>query len=406
MKIKKAMRLACLMLGLLPALLAFSACGDAPPAPPTPPAGDASLSIEEGSDGRSAYELAVEAGFEGDRAAWLTQIGTAWEDTEKAETLKELLTLKHELRVDENGDFKVLVFSDVQCSSVQKLIDSGTVDNIERVVKAEKPDLVLFAGDVSYGMSSAKKLRDYLAVMVEYIEDMHIPWAHVYGNHDDETSAYYSAISKAEQQEVYESFEYCISKAGDEALFGIGNYVLPVMSNDGSRIAFNVWALDTGVYIDPPYEDIVNKGNYFYGKYEGMQTDQVDWYKASSALLEAFNGGRVPGMMYFHIPLQETYTAWDWGRKNMEGQKLENISAPTVNAGMFDAVRERGDVSLILHGHDHLNDFAVTYKGVQLCYTACIGTEVYHDEAMLGGRTVKFNAADPAKFETYMSRVN
>ena len=403
MKIKKTLRLACLLLAVCMAIAVLPACtGETEPPVPE----DTSLKIQAGEGGKSAYELAVEAGFDGDRDAWLTQIGSAWDDSTKAETLKELLTLKHELRVNEDGGFKVLVFSDVQCSSQQKLIDSGTVDHIEKVVKAEEPDLVLFAGDVSYGMSSAKKLRDYLSVMVEYIEDRRIPWAHVYGNHDTEVSTYYSAISKEEQQEVYESFEYCISKAGDESLFGIGNYVLPVMSQDGSRIAFNIWGLDTGSYIDPPYADIVNKGNYFYGKYEGMQKNQVDWYKATSALLSQFNGGTVPAMMYFHIPLQETYTAWDWARKNIEGTKQENISAPTINAGMFDAIREQGDVKLVVHGHDHNNDFSVLYKGVRLCYTACIGTEVYHDEALLGGRVIEFSTADPTQFNTYMSRAN
>ena len=400
-------RFFCLLLTFLLMLSAAAliGCSEEPPAAGEQN-GNGALNITAGADGRSAYQLAQEAGFEGDRADWLAQIGTAWSDTAKAAELQELLTLKHELRVREDGSFKVLVFSDVQCSSMQKLIDTGTVDNIEKIVKREKPDLVLFAGDISYGMSSAKKLREYLAVMVECIEDMHIPWAHVYGNHDTENSEWYSAISKEEQQEIYESFEYCVSKAGDESLFGIGNYVLPVMTNDGSGIAFNVWALDTGSYTDTPSADIVNKGNYFYGKYEGMQVDQVEWYKQTSQLLEEFNGGKVPGMVYFHIPLQETYTAWDWDRKGIEGQKLENISAPTVNAGLFDAIRERGDVSLVIHGHDHINDFSAEYKGITLCYTASIGTEVYHDEAMLGGRVVTFSTADPTKFETYLSRVN
>ncbi len=402
----KITRCICLFLALLTVLCTATLWGCAGEPPVTEQQGEAYLEITGGTDGKSAYQLAVEAGFTGDRSAWLAEIGAAWSDTEKAAELQELLTLKHELRVHEDGSFKVLVFSDVQCSSMQKLIDTGTVDNIEKIVKREKPDLVLFAGDISYGISSAKKLRDYLSVMVEYIEDMHIPWAHVYGNHDTEVSEWYSAISKEEQQAIYESFEYCVSKAGDESLFGIGNYVLPVMSHDGSSIAFNVWALDTGSYTDTPSADIVNKGNYFYGKYEGMQEDQVEWYKQTSVLLEEFNGGKVPGMVYFHIPLQETYTAWDWDRKGIEGQKLENISAPTVNAGLFEAIRERGDVSLVIHGHDHINDFATTYKGVQLCYTASIGTEVYHDTSMLGGRVVTFSTADPTKFETSMSRVN
>ena len=113
-------------------------------------------------------------------------------------------------------------------------------------------------------------------------------------------------------------------------------------------------------------------------------------------------------MMYFHIPLQETYSAWTaaWGTDaHTEGKKNENISAATVNVGLFQAVVDRGDVMMIAHGHDHINDFAVDYRGVTLAYTACIGTEVYHDTAMLGGRVVSFTADDPWNLNTYMSRV-
>ncbi len=396
---KRLTRLLCLLMALLFVAAPLGGCSR-----------ERGLKVTSGEKGRSAYQIAMKKGFDGTLAEWLDEIGSYWEDQEKAAELKELLTLKHELRVREDGSFKVVVFSDVQCSDMTKLVSTGTRDNIKKVVDAEDPDLVLFAGDISYGIDSAYQFRLYVSSMVQYIESKKIPWAHVYGNHDDEINSegYYSAISKVEQQKIFESFDYCVSKAGDEDLSGIGNYVLPVMTSDGSKIAFNVFGLDSGGYIDPPYKDIVNDGNYFYGKYEGMQKDQTEWYRATSELLEEYNGEKVPAMMYFHIPLQETYYAWkaSFGMKeNITGSKKENISAPTVNGGLFDAVLERGDVKLIAHGHDHINDFAVDYKGVKLCYTASIGKEVYYDAAMLGGRVVTFSLDDPWNFQTKMSRV-
>ena len=60
--------------------------------------------------------------------------------------------------------------------------------------------------------------------MVEILEEKRIPWAHVYGNHDAEGDN----VPKEKQQQIYESFDYCVSQAGDPSLPGVGNYVLPV----------------------------------------------------------------------------------------------------------------------------------------------------------------------------------
>ena len=335
-------------------------------------------------------------------------------DDEETLKVKELLDLKHELRVDANGDFKVVVFSDTQCSTdnANNAALKETVNNLKTIVDREQPDLVLLAGDISYNMSSAQKLENYLNILMGYVEEKQIPWAHVYGNHDDECNdaGGYSAISKEEQQKVYESFDYCISK-DVEGLFGVGNYVLPVLSYDGSSIAFNIWGLDSGAYTSNPINNMYQGSNYFLGKYEYIQKNQIDWYTETSALLEKYNGAKIPAMMYFHIPLQEFYTAWNQKTTEAEfqfeweGEKNENISAATINCGLFAAILQTGDVKLVASGHDHINDFMVKYNGVKLCYTACVGTEVYHNDHQLGGRVIEFSTEDPWNIDTRMSYV-
>lgn len=367
-------------------------------------------------EGKSAYELAVEAGFTGTLEEWLESLeGKSSEDMD-AEKLTELLTLKHELRVDENGDFKVLYIGDVQCRGEH--VNDETKNNIKILVDREDPDLVLFIGDNHYtGKVTAAGFKTYLTDMVGYIEEKQIPWAHIYGNHDYETqlvnsSNYSQYLPKEEQQKIYESFEYCVSKAGDEDLFGVGNYVLPVMSHDGSRIEFAIYGLDSGSYRAQPLNSIFNTAdgytNEFPGKYEGIQTNQVRWYRETSELLAEFNGSKVPSMMYFHIPLQEMYTAWvnrdAWGLE-YTGERRENISAPGFNAGLFDAVQERGDVQVIVNAHCHRNDFAIEYQGVKMCYNGCTGTGAYHDDDMLGGRVVTYTGNRADAFETRMSYI-
>lgn len=323
------------------------------------------------------------------------------------------------LRTREDGSFKVLILSDVQCYSAAAIKNSGTLDAIEAMVEAEAPDLVLFLGDNSWSCKTAALLREYLTVMVKPIEDRQIPWAHIYGNHDSENNEpHYTAISKEEQQAVYEEFAYCISKSGPEELTGVGNYVLPVLEYDSDKIAFNVWGLDSLMYNypRPNKSEIINKGtalqNSFPYDYEGLKEDQVEWYEQTSKLLENYNGGeKIPAMMYFHIPLQESYYAWAdavsggaLGATNLVGQKAENISAPAYNSGLFDAIVRRGDVKVVANGHDHVNDFSVDYKGVTLAYSGSIGLQEYGDYDIIGARVVELSSE--GEVSTYMSYLN
>ena len=328
-------------------------------------------------------------------------------DPVKAEKINQLLDLKHTLRVDENGNFKVLVLSDVQFNTPD--ISEETLTNIETIVSREQPDLVIFNGDNSFGIQREKDLKAYVTNMTRYLEENHIPWAHVYGNHDAEL--WRPALDKETQQAIYESFDYCVSKAGDADLYGVGNFVLPVLEHDSDRIAFNVWCFDSGtggIYSDAniPY-DVTVGNNTFWSHYENMEMSQVEWFKEASALLAEYNGSPIPGMMAFHIPLQETYYAWAArARDDLEwtGKQRENISAHAQDVPLFDAAKEN-HILAIINSHDHINDFMVKYQGIRLCYTACIGTYEYHLDSMLGGRVVEFNTATPDDVNTYMSYV-
>ena len=330
-------------------------------------------------------------------------------DPVKAEKINELLHLKHELRVDENGNFKVLILSDVQFDTPN--ISEETLNNIETVVSREQPDLVIFNGDNFFGLRREKDVRAYITNMTKYLEENHIPWAHVYGNHDAENHDARTSMVKEKQQEIYESFDYCVSKAGEEELYGVGNFVLPVLEHDSDKIAFNVWCLDSGsnqIWDPNNTIDVILEDNSFWSHYETMEMNQVEWFKESSALLAEYNGAPVPGMMAFHIPLQESYYAWAAREEqNLEwdGERRENVSAHAQDVPLFDAAKEN-NILAIVNSHDHCNDFMVKYQGVRLCYTACIGTYEYHADDLLGGRVVEFSTANPTDVNTYMSYVN
>ncbi|MBO7524749.1 MAG: metallophosphoesterase, partial [Verrucomicrobia bacterium] len=172
-------------------------------------------------------------------------VGAAETPTNELTSYQQLIQTKKTLRFHEDGTFKMLFFSDIHGGGDH--LPELVITNIQTLVARENPDFVFFDGDNHWGHNiTEESLRSCLKDMVGYIESRNIPWAHVYGNHDSEHK---DSISRPEQQKVYESFEWCVSKAGDENVSGVGNYILPVLEHNSDKIAFNIWALDSGDYI-------------------------------------------------------------------------------------------------------------------------------------------------------------
>ncbi|MBQ2278347.1 MAG: metallophosphoesterase, partial [Clostridia bacterium] len=241
-----------------------------------------------------------------DEAAAEDEVSAEVSSSDESTVPVALQNQKHTLRFDENGEFRVLVFGDVQ--SGPPAPQKRTLQAMETIVTREDPDLVLFAGDNSLSCGTQTVLRNYLKAMTGYLEENQIPWAHVYGNHDDE-----GALSREKQQVVYEEFPYCMSQAGPEDIKGVGNYVIPVYSSDESRTdpIFSVWGMDSGGYVTDKglagRQAVLNRTMYqghSGSSYAYMPFTQIRWYYNTSEEIEAYAGHQVPGMMFFHIPLQ------------------------------------------------------------------------------------------------------
>ncbi|MBR5313771.1 MAG: metallophosphoesterase family protein [Clostridia bacterium] len=313
---------------------------------------------------------------------------------------------RHTLRFDENGEFRILVFCDVHGRG--DALTDLTKNNIALLVERESPDLVMFGGDNTWGISDEQMLKNCISDMVEILEEKQIPWGHVYGNHDAEGDN----VPKEKQQKIYESFAHCVSQAGDEDLPGIGNYVLPVLAPDSDEVLFNVWALDSGMYLSEeesaaylPIESTF--AGYSGSSYDYIRPEQIRWYTETSEQMEAYNGAAVPGLIVFHIPLQEYYNAWvNRAALPHTGEKREAVCASEINSGLFAALRGRGDVRAVVCGHDHINDYMAEYGGIKLCYSSTVSDGVYHNEDMFGARMFVIRADDPCNPETYMSYID
>ena len=261
-----------------------------------------------------------------------TTTGKSEEEIRELETkVEKLLESKHKLTFNDDGSFRVLIIADTHMTVEADVLKIQELrDRIKLLVDREKPNLVIFTGDNTIRSSSEVILRRNLAVLVGYLEEKQIPWCHVYGNHDHE-----NALTKEEQQKIYESYEYCISKTNPEGVYisGVGNYANAVYNKDGS-IGAVIYCLDSGTY--------------FGDGYDYIKASQISWYKEASELIQESNGGKVvPGIMAFHIPLKENTDAYN-NRDNKEivleysGGRNENICSSAVDTNLLETAFERG----------------------------------------------------------------
>ncbi len=334
-----------------------------------------------------------------------TEADTLRQDTESdgEARLNELFANKTKLRFDENGEFRVLILSDLH------IPESGMPDEVlgyvKQIVEKEKPALVILNGDnvVDSDIIKDRQFRKALEKPIQYLESQGIYWMHVFGNHDSEMK-----LSMENQQAVYESFDYCLSKDTDKELTGVGNYVVPVYGSASDEVKFAVWGIDSNSYLsEEEKKELFPSGvTGFKGfnntAYDYIHFDQIEWYREVSELMESELGHKIPGLMAFHIPLQESYTAW-MNREGLEwtGQKNEMVCSSAYNPGLFEVLRQRGDIKAVSYGHDHINDYMVNYAGIKLCYASTVTTTTYGGP--VGARMFIINESNPEAVETYVS---
>ena len=188
--------------------------------------------------------------------------------------INEILQTKHMLRFRADGKFRIMMISDIHGG--HGFAAQETNDAIDALITAAKPDLVIIAGDIcGPGVIHAETeddVRFVLDAISEPMERRAIPWAHVFGNHDDNYG-----VPNAVQMPIYASYPYCVSMAGPEDIDGVGNYFLPVFGASGDDVLFGVWGLDSHHSMPEFFDDysIPEKTRFFHpcpaasGDYDG-----------------------------------------------------------------------------------------------------------------------------------------
>ena len=322
--------------------------------------------------------------------------------------MDDLFYSKIPLKCGADGKFRILVLSDAHAGVG---FSKQVAPAIRALLDHSKPDLVLLNGDTMgpgrIHVENQAQLREVLTELTAPIEEAGIPWAHVYGNHDDNFG-----LENADAQPVYESFPHCISKAGDAELSGVGNYMLPVYAEDGKTPVFALWGLDShsgmrefaAQYGLPEDTRFVLPVHFAEGRgYDTVHFDQVMWYYNASREIEKKLGRKLPGLMFMHIPIPEMYLVYkNRDATGFEGSAREEVGCGEMNSGLFSACLQRGDIKAMVFGHDHVCDFSGTYCGIKLCYDGGIEYDAYQDDDLRGGRIFEIDRNDPENLKTYM----
>lgn len=264
------------------------------------------------------------------------------------------------LKFGEDKKFKIVQFTDVHWKA-DSIASEEAGERMSEVLDAEKPDLVIFTGDVIFGKPADKSMRCALEPTIK----RGIPFAVTFGNHDDELG-----MSRKELYDFIKDMPGNLTSTV-EGLSGVTNFILPVKASDGSQDAALLYVFDSHSYA-------TLKGIKGYG---WIKHDQVQWYIDESKKFTEANGGiPLTALSFFHIPLPEFHEAVQNEGSFLIGTRKEKACAPEINTGLFAAMQEAGDVLGVFVGHDHVNDYAVSWKGIMLCYGRYTGGKtVYHD---------------------------
>ncbi|MBQ6897394.1 MAG: metallophosphoesterase [Clostridia bacterium] len=270
------------------------------------------------------------------------------------------------LKKNSEGEFRVLMFTDTHLKG-DKTLDNTTVSFMVKNITEQKPDLVILGGDiVTYGFNKKRNIE-----LCELFEKLGVYWASVLGNHEGDG---FMMLPRKDVVELYSSYEHCLLTAGRADVDGYGNCTLNILNSDGSlREVF--FLFDSGGYM-------TEEGKLEYGitteddVYDGVKTSQVNWYKEKHDSIEN-EYGKFSSVTVMHIPPFEAEREYADG-EFLYGEKREGVCESGFDAGIVDAMLEKGSASAVFFGHDHLNDFGVMYEDIVLSYIQPSGYGAYN----------------------------
>ena len=284
------------------------------------------------------------------------------------------------VKKEKGRDFVVLNLTDTHFSDYDyrawfAFEGSATV---RRMVAETNPDLITVTGDIVCGDSTVYSVKRFTDLM----ESFGVPWAPVFGNHDDEANCDLNYLA-----DIMLRSPHCVLRKGDPRM-GVGNYVILVSESPEEET--------------PPITEALIMMDSHHSQPNALQRE---WFSWAADGVNALSGGKAEIAVMMHIPLPEYQLAYDeaWNEEKKTwndgyaaaGALHEEICCDRTadgepnDQGFFDRVLQAGTVKHVICGHEHMNDFSIVYKGVRLTYTMKLGYGSGFQVGFNGGTVIR-----------------
>ena len=261
-------------------------------------------------------------------------------------------------------------------------------NQIRTLVAQCKPDVIFITGDMVYG-----EFDDNGSVFTwfcKFMDQFEIPWAPVFGNHDNE-----SAKGVQWQCEQLENSKYCLFKRG--CVSGNGNYVVGIAR--GEKLVNLMYMLDSNGCSGATDCEVI--------KTQGIFPDQIEFIKKRAREIEETQGRKIPSIVAFHIPTDDFVRAEEEkGYKTEErcfynigvdvdqrgedfGCKYEKISPIVVPK--FSQTLKEINAKGVFAGHYHCVNTCISYDRIKWVFGLKTGQYDYHNPSQLGGTLIRAN---------------
>ncbi|MBR2714212.1 MAG: metallophosphoesterase [Kiritimatiellae bacterium] len=272
--------------------------------------------------------------------------------------------------------------------------EANCYSHIRDLVAQTCPHLIIMTGDNVYGEfdDSGRVLAEFIGFM----DSLGIPWAPIWGNHDQE-----SAVGNAAMCAAYGAASNCLFRTETEnPADGTGNYAVRIYQ--GGKLVEMVYMLDSHGCSRAAEKSIRIPRSITENQCRMMER------LAKEAEREA--GRPVPAIAAWHIPTKEFFGACKaLGYPTKVGTvigvtvparpgdfgAIQETSIPTATPERF-AERLRGcGVNAVFAGHCHKINISVMWNGIRWTMGMKTGTYDYHINGAIGGTLAEFHDGVP-----------
>lgn len=286
------------------------------------------------------------------------------------------------------------------------------------VLDKENPDFVIYLGDVITANNiPIANASLYWDEATSPTRSRGIPWASVFGNHDDaqfvwpmewfsklgipQLSCLSTNVSYSGEQDCsfkgtsrldlmrseMEINRLSFSNIGPKELWpSVSNYLLQLSSpNDPQSPVALMYFLDSG---GGSYPEVISKA-------------QADWFKHKSQELNP--DSRVPEIIFWHIPSQaykKVAPMLMLFSSCVGSINKEKVTSQEAEMGIMKLLQKRPSVKAIFVGHNHGLDWCCPYNNMWLCFARHTGYGGYGNWAR-GARVVEISS-NPFSIKTWI----